>query len=408
MNISGERAGPASLLATPDYRRLWIAGGLSNAMRWLEMLAVALFVLDTTGSALDVALVTAARSAPMLFLGAFAGVIADSWDRRRLLLGALGLAGLSSAVLCVLAFDGALSVGMMALGALFGGLTSAADMATRRRMIAEVAGAHRIAPAIALDGVTNAITRMIGPLAGGALYALIGIGGAYAVSAAMYAIAVGLVLAVTLRQPVRQLRLSRVPAELAEGVAAARTRPTLMMVLAVTVLMNTFGFSYAALIAPLGRALWDLSPGAIGALAASEAAGAFIGGLVLTRISGNLPPRPVFIGGSMAFFVMLLGFTASPSFLLGALLLMVAGAGTAGFANMQSTLVLTEAPPEARSRVLGLVTVCIGTGPLGVLLAGALAERIGPLGAVMALGVAGLLLLGLTALVLRPNTPGRG
>jgi MFS family permease len=72
--------------------------------------------------------------------------------------------------------------------------------------------------------------------------------------------------------------------------------------------------------------------------------------------------------------------------------LVIGGFGTAGFGNMQSTLMLTEAPSEMRSRLMGIVTVCIGTGPLGVVAAGALAGELGPRGAVLVMAVAGLAL----------------
>jgi len=72
--------------------------------------------------------------------------------------------------------------------------------------------------------------------------------------------------------------------------------------------------------------------------------------------------------------------------------MIVGGFGTAGFANMQTTLMLTEAPPEMRSRLMGIVTVCIGTGPLGVLLAGFLADASSPRHAVMIMALVGLAL----------------
>ncbi len=405
MNESGERAGPAALLALPDYRRLWVAGGLSNAMRFLEMLAAALFTLDATGSAFAVALVTAARSAPMLLLGALTGVVADAWDRRLLLAGAMALAAATAALLGLTAWSGALTPLLVGLGAFLGGIVSAAEMSTRRRMLAETAGPQRIGPAIALDGVTNAVTRMIGPLAGGAAYATIGIAGAYAVSAALFALASLLVASVTLRHPVRRLLISRVPAELREGMTVARANGALMMVIAVTIVMNAFGFSYNALIAPLGRALWDLSPERIGLLAAAEPLGAFLGALALTRGRENLPRKLVFVGGSAIVFVALVGFALAPGFWPAFALLVLGGLGSAGFANMQTTLVLTETPAEARSRVLGLVTVCIGTGPLGALLAGTLAEPLGPGVAVIVMAVTGAVLLSLAAWRLRPEPP---
>jgi MFS family permease len=82
----------------------------------------------------------------------------------------------------------------------------------------------------------------------------------------------------------------------------------------------------------------------------------------------------------------------SPWYWLAFAVLVMGGFGTAGFSNMQSTLMLTEAPTEMRSRLMGIVTVCIGTGPLGILAAGALAGEFGPRGAVLMMAVTGLLL----------------
>ena len=86
----------------------------------------------------------------------------------------------------------------------------------------------------------------------------------------------------------------------------------------------------------------------------------------------------------------------SPWYGLACVLLVAGGLGTAAFANMQTALILTEAPAHARSRVLGLVTMCIGTGPLGVLWIGALSERLGPAPAILLMagtGLAGLTLV---------------
>src|ERR1700757_3831126 len=77
--------GLRALLTSTTFLRLWAIGGCVNAMRWFEVLAAALFTLDVTGSGLAVALVSAARTLPMFFLGAFAGVMAEAVDRKRVL-----------------------------------------------------------------------------------------------------------------------------------------------------------------------------------------------------------------------------------------------------------------------------------------------------------------------------------
>jgi MFS family permease len=102
--------------------------------------------------------------------------------------------------------------------------------------------------------------------------------------------------------------------------------------------------------------------------------------------------RLAFAGGAALFMVALILMALSPSFWFAFAILVLGGFGTAGFGNMQSTLMLTEAPHEVRSRLMGVVTVCIGTGPLGQLAIGALSDQIGPRSAVIVMAVIGLVL----------------
>ena len=118
--------------------------------------------------------------------------------------------------------------------------------------------------------------------------------------------------------------------------------------------------------------------------------------------------RLAFAGGAALFMAALIVMALSPSFWLAFAVLVAGGFGTAGFGNMQSTLMLTEAPPEMRSRLMGIVTVCIGTGPLGILAAGAIAGEIGPRGAVIVMAVIGLVLTAWLAWALRARPPAPG
>src|SRR4030088_1445776 len=88
------------------------------------------------------------------------------------------------------------------------------------------------------------------------------------------------------------------------------------------------------------------------------------------------------VRGSLLFLLGLMAMAISPFYSLAFVLLLIGGLGTAAFSNMQTTLILTEAPLAMRSRVMGIVTVCIGTGPLGVLAIGMLSEQLGPSAAI--------------------------
>ncbi len=186
--------------------------------------------------------------------------------------------------------------------------------------------------------------------------------------------------------------------------AAARIAlalPSLRMVLGVTTAMNVFGFSYNAILPAWGAVAFDASPAQIGLLAAAEPFGALLAGLGLALRRGPPPGRRTLALGSAGFLVVLLLAALAPSLPLAMLLLMVGGIGTALFASLQTGLVMMEAPVEARSRILGLTTTCIGMGPIGVVMIGALADGFGPRTAVAMMALAGLAALGVLLALMR-------
>lgn len=387
---TGRRPAVRELLRDPNFLRLWLVGGFANAMRWLEVLASGLFAYEATGSALAVTVVVAARQLPQLFLGAFAGAVCEAVDRKLILMLAMLVPASISTMLATLATTGHLELWHVALGNFAAGTMWASEMPTRRRMVGEAAGPHRIVPAIALDSSTGSATRMIGPLLGGIAFEWLGMRGAYTLTA-LVQFGCGFALAgLVYHQVTRRLALARIPADIADGLRYARTKPLILLVYGITVITNAFAFSYTGLLAPLGLADFHVTPGLVGLLAAAEPLGGLLGGGLIALGLLRMDRRLMFAGGSALFMVMLVIAALSPSYWLAVAVLFLGGFGIAGFANMQTTLMLTEAPIEMRSRLMGIVTVCIGTGPLGVLAIGTLAEPLGPRGAILVMAGLGL------------------
>jgi MFS family permease len=378
------------LFRLPDFLRLWLVGATGNAMRWLELLASGLFAWEVTQSALAVTVVVAVRQLPQLVFGAFVGAISEAVNRKTIVMLALLVPALVSTVLATLATTGHLELWCVTLGNFISGTMWSTEMSTRRRMVGEVAGPHRIVPAIALDSATNAATRMIGPILGGVIFGWLGMKGAYTLTALVQFLAAFALAGLAYEQVTRRLDLARIPAEIAEGLAFARTRNTILLVYGVTVVTNAFAFAYSGLVAPIGSGVFHVSPALVGLLAAAEPLGALLGGALIAAGVVRMDRRLTFAGGAGLFMVALIVMALSPSYWLAFSVLVIGGFGTAGFGNMQTTLMLTEAPAEMRSRLMGLVTVGIGTGPLGVLAAGLLSDAIGPRGAVLAMAGAGL------------------
>ena len=381
------------LLGLPDFRRLWMLGGVANTMRWLELLIAGLWTYQATQSALMVGAVAMMRSLPMLLLGAVAGSLAERLDRRLLLLGLQSTAAVGAGVVALLAFTGLLQPWHLMVHGLVAGLSFAGEMATRRRMVADAAPPEDVVPAIALDSLTSSTTRCVGPLLGGVLFDALGLAIVSAIACALHLAAIGLLL----RVGTQPRRISAQGAGLFGGIGEAARfalrEPNLRLVLALTLVMNIFVFSYVGILPAFGAVAFGASGAAIGLLAAAEPFGALLGGLWLAlrgrRDGGGL----AFVLGSLAFLITLLLAALSPFYLLAWGLLALGGLGTARFVTMQTALVMTSAPAEIRSRVLGLVTTCIGTGPAGVLALGALADALGPRAAMLIMGGIALLLL---------------
>lgn len=392
----------STVFIAPGFKGLWVAGALSNTTLWLEMLAAGLFTLHVTQSGLAVALVSAARSLPLLLTGACIGVLSDAMNRKRIVVAGLLITSISSTVVCILGLCGVILPWQLGIAALVSGMVYATEMPARRRMIAECAGDAAASRAVAVDSMTNYATRCIGPIVGGLAYQNLGLSGAFAISAGCNVVAYFGMLRIPYSQarggPVR---LQQSLSDLRDAVAYARSSETLLILLSVTLFTNLFGYSYGALLAPLGVQVLAVSSLMIGVLAAAEPAGSLLCGVLLAVKPLGGPPLLWLAGGATVLFISLIavsmvGRVHSPLLpMLG--ILFVGGLGSAVYNIYQTTIVIAATPGRLRSRVMGLVTVCIGTWPLGTVIAGLLSRALGPLTAIGALGTCGLVGMAITA-----------
>ena len=198
------RPGLRDLLATPSFLRLWAIGGCVTAMRWFEVLAAALFTLDATNSGLAVAVVTAARSLPMFLLGAFAGVLTEAVNRKHVMVVGYLLAACASAGIALLGWLGGAQPWHLGIAALIAGTVWSTEMATRRRMVGEAVEAKLVPRALALDTMSNSLTRLAGPVVAGVLYEWGGLAVTFTVSTAVFLLAAFLGSGLRYRQETRR------------------------------------------------------------------------------------------------------------------------------------------------------------------------------------------------------------
>lgn len=383
------------MIKAPDFWRLWYVGLIVATVRWVETIAVGVFVYERTDSAFLVSMMTMLRLLPMGLFGAFLGALAERFDRGRTLLIVVLLMIATSVILTALDRTGQLEIWHLALASFINGCGWCTDNPVRRVMIGEVVGREQMGTAMSLDVGANNASRMVGPALGGFLLAWTGIQGAFILSVLMYCTALWAVLSVRSRIP-RAAGSGAVLARIAEGLALVRTDRRIIGVLVVTVIYNIFGWPFTGMIPVIGRDRLHLGPEGVGLLATMDGIGAFIGALLAALW---LTPRwygRAYLGGVVCYLITVVIFALAQSPVLAGAALLLTGFGGAGFATMQATLIYLAAPPEMRSRILGVLTVCIGTGPIGFLWLGWLADRIGAHNATALTGALGLLALAAT------------
>ena len=378
----------------PRFRPLFLGGLCINSGRWLDFLLLAWVALELTNSPLMVGLAAFFRSAPMMLFGLFAGLLADRLPRGRLLMivhstnvaGALALAALFASghgsFLWLLAIETVL------------GIAWVIDYPARRTLISSLVGSRGLTNAVSLETMSQQGTKMSGPLLGGVLLGQVGPVGGYLALALLYAL--GLACMVVL---VRQNRFpvvgsgESVLAGLATGVREVRAQPLVLGVLAITFLMNLLIFPYQQMWSVLARDILRVGPELLGLLVAADGLGGLVGGWLVASRREFASHRQVFAFGSLGAAALVTGLALSPWYPLTLLVQFVLGMAESGFATMQSAIVLLTASERARGRVLGILTVCIGTGPLGALWIGFAASQLGaPLATALG-GLAGLLLM---------------
>jgi MFS family permease len=397
VTVAAFRTAPrAGIFGEPDFRRLWLVGVVVFAVRWLEMLAVAVFTYQRTGSPFIVALLTMLRMLPMALFGAVVGAMAERFERRTALIIVVISMLLSSLVLALLAWSDALEVWHVALASFVNGIAWTTDNPVRRTMIGEVVGSDRMSAAMSLDVGANNASRMLGPTLGGVLLATVGIGGAFAVSVACYLIAIAAAMRINHRNSVRPTGSASALARMIEGFMLVRHDRRLIGTLVITVIYNTFGWPFTSMIPVIGHDNLDLGAVGIGLLASMDGVGAFCGAVVIALMAKPAMFARLYVGGVVIYLLMLPVFALAANPLLAGTVLLVTGVANAGFSIMQATLVYLAAPPEMRSCIFGVLSVCIGVGMIGFIHLGLLAGIIGASWATATIGVEGILVMLLT------------
>ena len=388
------------LFGNPRFLLVWAVGGFTGVVRWLQLLALGLHTWEITGSPLLVSTVPMLWMLPLALCGPFVGVVADRANRKLLLVASLAMVLAVSLAMVLASSTGAFGFPWVVAASVLGGIYWATDMPVRRRLLGDLSDGD-LAAAMSLDSATNTATRMAGPVLGGVVLQVFGLPGVFVLSAAVFAVALGVIALVPMPGTARRVQSTYFLQELVSGIRFVAGDARLRWIFSITIIYNIWGFPFTSMIPVIGAGQLGLDSAMTGLLSSTEGLGAFAGAVVIAFAARPSGFAPLYLWGTTAYLVLVTGlgavslFAAGPvaSFLVASGVLLAIGVAGACFSAMQSTLSYLNARPEYRSRVLGVLTLCIGTGPIGFLHVGWLAETFGAPVALMVTGVEGLLAL---------------
>lgn len=366
----------ASLRRHRNYRLFFTGQLVSVVGTWMQNIALAWLVVELTRSPLAVGLLAFCRFIPFTVLGLFAGVAADRFDNRRLVIVTQATSMAFSALLAVLVLTGPPPLWLIYVLAVLSSTALVFDAPGRHALTFQLVGREELPNAVALNASLFNASRVVGPALAGVLIAAFGVGVCFAVNAVSFLAVLASLLLMRSSELVPLVRDGRPPTlmrGIREGLSYVRRTPQARLVLAIVTVVSTVGFNFHVILPLLASETLDTGPRVFGILSACFGAGALAGAL-LTAAFGRASWK-VLVAGTGGFSLSLLALAPVTAVWPAAVLLFVTGACFSLWTANANTILQLGAPDHLRGRVVSIyLWAFAGLAPVGGLLAGWLTE----------------------------------
>lgn len=362
-----------------NYRLFFFGQGISLIGTWTQQVALSWLVYRLTGSALLLGVVAFSNQIPTLFFGPFAGVVADRFNRKHLLLWTQALSMLQALVLAALVLTGVVVPWHIVALSIFIGTINAFDMPTRQSFVIEmVEGREDLGNAIALNSALFNSARFIGPSVAGILVSTVGEGICFLLNGISYVAVLAALQAIRVSE--REVRREKGPlwAEFREGLQYVAGFKPILAILALLSLFSIAGSPFMVLMPAFAKDILHGNANTFGFLMSAAGIGALSATMYLaSRDSANglIKLIPVASG---TFGIGIAAFALSRSFSVAMVFLFVAGFSMMCQIASSNTIIQTIVDEDKRGRVMSLYAMAfLGTMPFGSLLAGSVAHTLG-------------------------------
>jgi len=376
--------------------RLWFLGALvSNTGAWMQRTAQDWIVLTelTNRDAAALGITMALQFGPLLVMVPFTGLMADRFDRRKLLMWTQTASGALALGLGALVLSGTVQLWHVYVFALLLGIVTAIDTPVRQTFVSELVSDADISNAVALNSTSFQSARLVGPAIAGVLIAVLGSGWVFVINGVSFA---GVLLSLVLirrDQLVAAPRLTKARGQIRDGLRYVGSRSDLVIVLVMVFLVGTFGFNFPIFISTMSTVEFGQGAAQFGLLSSIMAAGAVTGSLLAARREKVRLAVILVAAGGFGVACALAALT--PNYWVFAVVLVLVGVTSLTMMNTANAYVQVTTAPAMRGRVMALyMAIFAGGTPIGAPIVGWVANVFGPrwaLGIGAASGIAAML-----------------
>jgi MFS family permease len=383
-------AGAFRSLGVRNFRLFFTGQLISQVGNWLTLVAQTLLVLKLTDSGVALGLLAAAQFGPVLLFGAFAGLVADRSDKRRLLLWIQTFAMFQSFALAALAFMGRPPLLAIYGVAVLGGFATAFDNPTRRSFVVEIVPKRDISNAVSLNSALMTGARVVGPALAGLLVTTLGFGWAFALDGLSYLAVLAALLMMRPSEIARSPRAERAKGQVREGIRYVRTVPDLWVPLVMMAIVGTLAFNFQTVVPLFATRDLGGTDVTFTLLMSVVSVGSLAGALWAAR--RTVITIPMVSWSALGFGLSMALFAIAPGQPIAFAVALLVGLSSITFMTMSTAIVQIRANPVMRGRVLALqAIVFLGSTPIGGPIVGVICQQFGAryglaLGALGALG----------------------
>jgi MFS family permease len=361
-----------------NFRLFFIGQSISLIGTWMQGLAIGWLAYKLKGSALVLGAVAFSGQIPALFLTAFGGVAADSFNKHRILIITQTLALIQAFVLAMLVIYGHITIWLLMLLNACLGIINSFDMPTRQSFLIDmIDNKEDLSNAIALNSSMVNFARLAGPTLAGFIVAAFGEGMCFLINALSYLAVIASLLLMKTAPRATPAKIS-IWLQLKTGFQYSFGFAPIKYIILLISLVSLTAVPYMVLMPIFAKDILLGGPKTLGFLMGSAGTGALIGAIYLASRKTVLGLGSITAIGTCLFGAALVLFSFSRAILLSEGLMFFAGLGMMIHLAATNTILQTLVSNDMRGRVMSIYTTAfMGVAPLGSLLMGSLANRIG-------------------------------